>query len=414
MPNYFDIASATDELALFIRNVADYAMFLLGPKGEIRTWNLGAERIMGYRAEEAVGSNFSIFYPPEDLADDKPGRELREAATGGRVEDEGWRIRKDGARFWANTVITALRDDAGTLRGFAKITRDMTQHRMAEESLRRSEEMLRLLVESVQDYAIFMLNPEGRVSSWNHGAERIKGYTPEQIIGKHFSVFYTPEDRAAKKPEHNLELARREGRMEEEGWRVRKDGTRFWANVVITAVHDDSGELRGFAKVTRDISARRDAEETRRLLYEQREARLRAEEEKHHAETSYRAAQEANRAKDEFLMTLSHELRTPMTAIVGWSRMLPQIPPTDPMFPEAIRSIARSATLQAKLIDDVLDVSRIVSGKLRLEVADIDLRSILRSAMDAVRPSAVAKSIRLTTAIDDNIGTITADPTRLQ
>jgi PAS domain S-box-containing protein len=237
----------------------------------------------------------------------------------------------------------------------------MTDHRLAEETLRRSEEMFRLLIDSVQDYAIYMLDPEGRVSSWNHGAQRIKGYTPEEIIGKHFSVFYTPEDRAAGKPEHNLELARTEGRMEEEAWRVRKDGTRFWANVVITAVHDDSGELRGFAKVTRDVTARREAEETRRSLYEQREARLRAEEEKHRAEMSFRAAQEANRAKDEFLMTLSHELRTPMTAIVGWSRMLPGIPPNDPMFPEAVRSIARSATLQAKLIDDVLDVSRIFS-----------------------------------------------------
>ncbi|HJT18263.1 MAG TPA: PAS domain S-box protein, partial [Thermoanaerobaculia bacterium] len=331
-----------------------------------------------------------------------------------RIEDEGWRIRKDGTRFWANTVITALRDDTGKLRGFAKITRDMTNHRMAEETLRRSEEMFRLLVDSVQDYAIFMLDPSGRVTSWNHGAERIKGYAPEEIIGKHFSVFYTPEDRAAHKPEHNLELARNEGRIEDEGWRVRNDGTRFWANVVITAVHDDSGELRGFAKITRDITARRDAEETRRMLYEQREARLRAEEEKHRAEMSYRAAQEANRAKDEFLMTLSHELRTPMTAIVGWSRMLPSIPPSDPMFPEAIRAIARSATLQAKLIDDVLDVSRIVSGKLRLELSEVDLRSILKSAMDAVKPSADARSIRVTMTVDNDIGTITADPTRLQ
>ncbi|HUJ13048.1 MAG TPA: PAS domain S-box protein [Thermoanaerobaculia bacterium] len=409
-----DVASVTEELALFIKDVVDYAMFLLGPNGEIRSWNLGATRIMGYEAEEAVGSNFSRFYTPEDLASDKPGRELREAREAGRVEVEGWRVRKDGTRFWANTIITALRGSDGQLRGFVKITRDMTNHRMAEETLRRSEEMFRLLVASVQDYAIFMLDPEGRVTTWNHGAERIKGYTPEEIIGKHFSAFYTPEDRAAHKPEHNLELARTHGSMEDEGWRVRKDGTRFWANVVITAVHDDSGVLRGFAKVTRDVTSRRDAEETRRALFEQREARLRAEEAKHRAETSFRAAQEANRAKDEFLMTLSHELRTPMTAIIGWSRMLPSIPPGDPMFPEAIRSIARSATLQAKLIDDVLDVSRIVSGKLRLEVAEVDLHGILRSATDAVRPSADAKGIQLVSSIAPDIGTATVDPTRLQ
>ena len=297
----FDIASASQELTLFIRNVIDYAMFLLSPTGEVRSWNLGAERIMGYSAVEAIGRNFSMFYGPEDLADDKPGHELRDAAKNGRVEDEGWRKRKDGTRFWANTVITALRDESGELRGFAKITRDMTKHQESEEILRRNEEMFRLLIESVQDYAIFMLDPEGHITTWNHGAERIKGYRPEEIIGRHFSVFYTAEDIAAGKPQHNLDLARAEGRLEEEGWRVRKDGSRFWANVVITAVHDDKGAMRGFAKVTRDITTRREAEEARKAYYEQREARLRAEEEKHHAENSYQAAQEANRAKDEFL-----------------------------------------------------------------------------------------------------------------
>jgi PAS domain S-box-containing protein len=410
----FDIASASQELALFVRNIADYAMFLLSPTGEVRTWNLGAERIMGYAAEEAIGKNFSIFYGPDDLANDKPGRELRQATKEGRVEDEGWRKRKDGSRFWANTIITALRDETGDLHGFAKITRDLTKHREAEESRRRSEEMFRLLIDSVQDYAIYMVDPQGNVTSWNHGAQRIKGYSPEEIIGKNFSLFYTPEDVAAGKPQHNLEVAKTQGRLEEEAWRVRKNGERFWANVVITAVHDEKGDLRGFAKVTRDITARREAEETRRAYYEQREARLRAEQEKHRAETSYRAAQEANRAKDEFLMTLSHELRTPMTAILGWARMLPVMNPSDPMFPEAIRSIGRSASLQAKLIDDVLDVSRIVSGKLRLTVENIDVAPILQSAIEAVRPSANAKQIELVTSISPDVGSATLDPTRLQ
>ena len=410
----FDIASASQELTLLIRNVGDYAMFLLSPTGEVRTWNLGAERIMGYSAEEAIGKNFSIFYLPDDLSNDKPGGELRQATNEGRVEDEGWRKRKDGSRFWANTVITALRDETGELRGFAKITRDMTTHREAEEILRRSEEMFRLLIDSVQDYAIYMLDPQGNITTWNHGAERIKGYSPEEIIGKNFSLFYTPEDVAAGKPQHNLEVAKTQGRLEEEAWRVRKNGERFWANVVITAVHDEKGELRGFAKITRDITARREAEETRRAYYEQREARLRAEEEKHRAETSYRAAQEANRAKDEFLMTLSHELRTPMTAILGWARMLPVMNPSDPMFPEAIRSIGRSASLQAKLIDDVLDVSRIVSGKLRLTVENVDVAPILQSAVEAVRPSANAKQIEMVMSVAPDVGSATLDPTRLQ
>ena len=410
----FDIASVSQELALLIRNVVDYALFLLGPAGEVRSWNLGAERIMGYAADEAIGRNFSMFYLPEDLANDKPGKELRDAAQYGRIEDEGWRKRKDGTRFWANTVITAIRDESGELRGFGKITRDMTTHRESEEMLRRNEEMFRLLIDSVQDYAIYMLDPQGNVTTWNHGAQRIKGYSREEIIGKNFSLFYTPEEVAAGKPQHNLEVAKTQGRFEEEAFRVRKNGERFWANVVLTAVHDEKGSLRGFAKVTRDITSRRESEETRRAYYEQREALLRAEQEKHRAETSYRAAQDANRAKDEFLMTLSHELRTPMTAILGWARMLPMMDPSDPMFPEAIRSIGRSASLQAKLIDDVLDVSRIVSGKLRLTVENVDVAPILQSALEAVRPSANAKQIEMVMSVAPDVGSATLDPTRLQ
>jgi PAS domain S-box-containing protein len=406
-----EIAAHIDELAFLIDAVQDYAMFLLSPIGEIRSWNRGADRILGYTAKEAIGTHFSRLYTDEDLAIDKPGNELRTAASVGRVEDEAWRIRKDGSRFWANTVITAIRDEGGNLRGFAKVTRDLSERREAEERLRQSEEMFRLLVASVQDYAIFLLDPTGHVVTWNLGAERIKQYKASEIIGKHFSIFYPEQDKW--KPPAELEIAKKEGRFEEEGWRLRKDGTRFWANVVITAIYDRHRVLRGFTKVTRDITARREAEETRRALLEQREARVQAEEEKRRAEASYRAAQEANRAKDEFLMTLSHELRTPMTAILGWSRMLPTMHESDPMFREAIRAIARSADLQAKLIDDVLDVSRIVSGKLRLTMEDVELVPVLQSALDAVRTSAAAKHITLTTAFDRNLGSATFDATRL-
>jgi PAS domain S-box-containing protein len=408
------LSTDAEELGLLINAVVDYAIFLLSPTGEIRSWNSGATRTMGYTAQEAIGSHFSRFYPAEDLANGKPANELRVAAEKGRIEDEGWRIRKDGARFWANTVITALRDDNGTLRGFAKITRDLTDRRADAEHLRQSEEMFRLLVESVQDYAIFMLDPNGRIVSWNLGAERVKQYKREEIIGQHFSIFYPPEDVASGKPKRELEIAIAEGRVEDEGWRVRKDGSRFWANVVITAVFDGKGQIRGFAKVTRDITARREAEETRNALLEQREARVIAEEEKRRAEASFRAAQEANRAKDEFLMTLSHELRTPMTAILGWARLLPTIPTNDPAFREAVAAIGRSAHLQAKLIDDVLDVSRIVSGKLRLTVANINVVTVLQDAVEAVRPSAQAKQIDLGTSFAPDVGNATLDPTRLQ
>jgi PAS domain S-box-containing protein len=250
------------------------------------------------------------------------------------------------------------------------------------------------------------------VATWNIGAQRIKGYAPEEIIGRHFSTFYPQED--LDKPERELAIAREEGSVEDEGWRLRKDGTRFWANVVITAVRDEHGELRGFAKVTRDITDRKNAEETQRALYEQREARLLAEEERTRAEASFRVAQEANRAKDEFLMTLSHELRTPMTAILGWSRLLPTMRVTDPAFKDAIQSIATNAHLQARLIDDILDVSRIVSGKLRLTMEEIEVSRLVMSAVDAVGATADAKQIAITTTLSPSLGSIVADGTRIQ
>jgi PAS domain S-box-containing protein len=407
-----DVAAHAQELALLVDAVQDYAIFVLSPEGYIRSWNAGASRIFGYEEAEIAGRHFSIFYPSDEFA--RPARELATAREHGRVEDEGWRIRKDGTRFWTNTVITTLRDPEGNLLGFGKVTRDLTERREAEEQLRHSEEMFRLLVDSVRDYAIFMLDPDGYVISWNRGAERLKQYKADEIIGKHFSVFFPQEDRDNQKPARELAAAVREGRVEDEGWRVRKDGTRFWADVVLTAVFDRAGKLRGFAKVTRDITARKEAEETRRALLEQREARLVAEEEKRRAESGYRVAQEANRAKDEFLMTLSHELRTPMTAILGWARLLPNMQPGDATFRDAVAAIGRSAQLQARLIDDVLDVSRIVSGKLRLRLETVDVVPVLEAAVDSVRPSASARQITLVTVFEPNLGSITVDPTRLQ
>ncbi len=253
-----------ERFRLLVEQVTEYAIFLLDTTGHVATWNIGAERIKGYRAGEIIGQHFSAFYRAQDLW--KCDRELEVAVREGRIEDEGWRVRKDGSLFWANVVITCLRDSSGTVVAFAKVTRDMSERRRAEESLRESEERFRLLVEGVKDYAIFMLDPAGMVVTWNLGAERIKGYRGEEIVGQHFSRFYTDEDIRAGKCETELEIVGREGRFEDEGWRVRKNGARFWANVVITALRDASGKLVGFGKVTRDLTERRAAEEARLRL----------------------------------------------------------------------------------------------------------------------------------------------------
>ena len=256
------IAHETGELhRLLVESVQDYAIFALDPKGYILSWNAGAERFKGYTADEIIGKHFSIFYPQERIATGFPEHELREAARTGRFEDEGWRLRKDGTRFWASVVITSLRDARGALVGFAKVTRDLTERRAAEQALRLSEERFRLIVQNVQDYAIFMLDPSGHVATWNEGAQRIKQYSADEIIGKHFSIFYPPEKIAEQFPQYELREAERTGHFEDEGWRLRKDGTRFWANVVITALRDAEGHLIGFSKVTRDLTERRASEE---------------------------------------------------------------------------------------------------------------------------------------------------------
>jgi PAS domain S-box-containing protein len=262
-----------DHFRLFVDSVRDYAIFMLDPQGVVRTWNAGAERIKGYRADEIIGKHFSKFYRPEDAW--KCAYELEVATKEGRVEDEGWRVRKDGSLFWALVVITCVRDETGAIVGFGKVTRDLTERRHAEEILRRSEERFRLIVESVKDYAIFMLDARGRVATWNAGAERIKGYSADEIIGHYFAQFYPEEDVRAGKCEMELEVAARDGRFEDEGWRIRKDGSRFWANVVITALRNHAGELVGFAKVTRDLTERKRAEEER--LREGKIARRRVE-----------------------------------------------------------------------------------------------------------------------------------------
>lgn len=259
--NYEALINSDKRFEILVTSISDYAIYLLNPDGHIVSWNEGAQRFKGYLAEEVIGEHFSMFMSQEDRDSGVPESILEQAAVNGRFETEGWRIRKDGSGFWANIVIDAIYNDAHELIGFAKITRDITERKRSREKLIESERRFRYLVEGVTDYAIYMLSPEGIVTNWNSGAQRIKGYLAEEVMGTHFSRFMTPEDQAAGVHERSLEIAKKEGRSEYEGWRVRKDGTLFLAHIIIDAIHDNAGELIGFAKITRDITEKKIAEE---------------------------------------------------------------------------------------------------------------------------------------------------------
>jgi PAS domain S-box-containing protein len=377
------------QLALLVSQVADYAMFIMDTDGVIRTWNPGAQRLKGYSRDEIVGKHFSIFYTEEDKARDHPAEELRIAAREGRYEEEGWRLRKDGSRFWANILITALRDEEGRLVGFGKVSRDLTVRRLAEEQTRakaleleaanRQLAEFRRLVSSVRDYAIFMLDPAGHILSWNRGARHLKGYEDEEIIGRHFSTFYTAEDRARNHPSFELEVAVREGRYEEEGWRVRKDGSQFWASVTITAIRDDDGRLTGFAKVTRDLTERKIAEDQLRQ-----------------AVTDLRAA---NEELDRFASVAAHDMTDPLRTISGFAEVIVQ----DELSPEETHEFAQhildSSLRLSAMLQGLLAYAR--AGQAPATAQDISLADVLAQVRDDLARSISETAAELVVAVPE-------------
>ncbi len=337
------ILSCEARFQTLIDSVVDYAIYMLDPAGIVRSWNAGAERIKGYTAEEILGQHFSRFYPQADIERGKPRYQLEVAANVGRCEDEGYRVRKDGSQFWADVVLTAVRDADGALTGFAKITRDLTERRKTEQTLRESEERFRLLVEGVVDYGIFMLNPAGVVTSWNTGAERIMGYGAGEIIGRSFDCFFLAEDVQAGRSRNELDVAASAGRFEGQGWRQRKDGTRFWADFTVSALRDADGSLIGFAKVTRDLTSRRAAEEQiehLRLDLQHRNENLAA----------------ANADLEAFSRSMAHDLKAPVRHILAYADMLLR-DFKDSMPAEAldhVSHIKKSAVRMSDLVRDLL------------------------------------------------------------
>jgi PAS domain S-box-containing protein len=289
---------------LLVAAISDYALYMLDPAGRIVTWNAGAERFKGYRADEVIGEHFSKFFLPEDLQEDLPARILKTAAEQKRFEMEGWRLRKDGQKFLAHVVVDAIYDESEALIGFAKITRDITEKRRLERAAHDSALQLKMLVQGVRDYAIYMLDRDGRITSWNAGAERIKGYREEEVLGKHFSLFYPEEDRLRGIPAYALATALREGKFEAEARRARKDGSLFWAHVLVDPIYNDNGEHIGFAKITRDISDRKEAE---RELRQTQEALLQSQK---------------LQALGELAGGIAHDFNNLMTVVTGSAEMM--------------------------------------------------------------------------------------------
>lgn len=341
---------ATDIKALLamkmVEEIEDYAVLLLDTGGHVASWNRGAEKVKGYTADEIVGRHFCVFYTPEDQQAGRPHRLLTTARDTGTARDEGWRVRKDGTRFWGSIVITAIHDDDGAVIGFTKVTRDLTAQKEYTDRLRASEERYSRMIAEVQDYAIILLDTEGCIQNWNQGAEKLKGYTSAEIIGHHFRLFYPDKDRVHQLPEALLAMARLQGRAHHEGWRVRKDGSQFWGSIVITALHNDAGQVIGFSKVTKDLTADKRAEEAQERYLQQLEDR--------------------NREMEQLTYIASHDLQQPLRTITNFLTMFEHkyAPLVDEHGHLYIELVMKAAGRMRELIHAMLEYSTLGNNRV--------------------------------------------------
>jgi PAS domain S-box-containing protein len=388
---HFDTHVAEQRFQLLVNAVTDYAIYMLEPSGHIATWNAGARRFKGYEAAEIIGTHFSAFFTDEDKAAGLPAHILRTAAEQGRFEAEGWRVRKDGARFWAQVVVDPIRAEDGTLLGFAKITRDITERREAQRALRDSEQRFRMLVQGVRDYAIYMLEPDGIVSNWNAGAEAIKLYRADEIVGQHFSRFYTEEDRLAGEPQRALATALREGKYENEAWRVRKDGTRFWASVVIDPIFGDDGTLSGFAKITRDITEKKraaeDLEEARNALFQSQKLQ----------------------ALGELTGGIAHDFNNLITVVRGSAEMLKRADLSDEKRDRYLDAIIETSERATSLTSHLLAFGR--RQALKPEVIDLNTRL---DALHDVLGRMLGSRIEIRLDLSADLWRVEVDPAQLE
>lgn len=371
------LQQSEERFRTLVEGARDYAIFMLDPQGQVASWNAGAERILGYKEAEIIGKPSACFFTPEDVQRREPEKEFHKALTDGRAEDDRWQVRKDGSQFWATGIVTPLGN--GQLTGFAKVMRDATERRQAEEQLRLQN---RAMTETLNGIVITDPNqPDNPIIYCNPAFERMSGYSSEEVLGHNCRFLQGPDtDQAVRAEIREAVAAGQSCRVVIKNYR--KDGTLFWNELVISPVRDDSGQLTHFIGVKTDISDRKQVEvEREQLLKAERSARAKAE--------------TVNRIKDEFLATLSHELRTPLNAVLGWVQLLRTRQLSPEVVARALETIERNAKSQAQLIEDLLDISRIIRGKFKLALHPCDLTAVVASALEAVRPTAEAKTIAL-------------------
>lgn len=377
-----------------VSEVLDYAIILLDKDGRILDWNKGAEKLKGYTTSEIVGKNFRLFYPREEKEARLPERLLQAAVDKGSVLHEGWRLKKDGTRFWGNVAITALHNEEGDIIGFSKVTRDLTERKIAEdkfgnlmeelrqanEHLKISEERYHRMISEVQDYAILLLDRGGKIENWNAGAQMIKGYTAQEVVGHHFSIFYTPEDKAAGLPNKLLHEAAVKGKVYHEGWRVRKDGTHFWGSVVITALHDDDGDIIGFTKVTRDLTERKENEDAIKRTAAQ-------------LDLKNKTLERLNSELSSFTYIASHDLKEPLRKIQLFASRIEELKYSPDKSKDYVTKIRNSASKMQMLIDNLLSYSQISNDASHFE--KVNLNEIIRSVKSDLEVSITEKGATL-------------------
>jgi PAS domain S-box-containing protein len=382
--------STNDLYRRMVEEIQDYAIYLMDARGYIMNWNKGAQQIKQYTEGDIVGKHFSMFYTAEDREHMLPHRLLERARETGRAELEGWRLKKDGTRFWASVTITALYDDKGNVECFCKVTRDLSAKKQAEDNLRSSEERYHRMVAEVQDYAIILLDANGTIENWNIGAEKIKGYTADEIVGKSFETFYAKEDRETGLPHHLLNLARETGKASHEGWRVRKDGSRFWSSVTITALHNNDNEIIGYSKVTRDL--------TQKKMAEDRLAAYNAELIRQNGEL------------EQFAYVASHDLQEPLRKIQTFAGLIRENADDKAFAEKYFGKIEMSARRMAELIRSLLSYSRLSQSGADVYHEQVPLDEVLNGVLQDLELLIAEKDAHISS---DTLPTIRGNRTQL-